>query len=144
MAKQKAYRHQVKAGLRNLIAISGTHYLSIPPEFIQAHGLKAGDKVPIAYDGVLMMTPIPKVKGVLIPEEEILLPYPDSKNIDTNDESRLSVAAYLENYDLIRSYVEEREPDWIMVGLSMETISKAGKKFFRVIKIYDTTPVEVK
>lgn len=143
MARRKAYgKHEIRAGLRNLVKISGSHYLSIPPEFIEAHSLKAGDALPIAYNGVLMVTPIPKIKDVLIPEEEILLPHP--KGLDTNDEGRLSVAAHTENYERIHDYVKQKQPTWKMVGLSMETINKAGQKFFKVTKIINTTPVEEK
>lgn len=145
MARRKAYdKHEIRAGLRNLVKISGSHYLSIPPEFIEAHGLKAGDTLPIAYNGVLMITPIPKVEDALIPKEEILLPYPNPKNIDTDDENRLAVAAYNENYERIHDYVKQEQPTWKMVGLSMETVNRAGQKFFRVIKIINTTPVEEK
>ena len=80
-------------------------------------------------------------KYVLIPKEEILLPYPDPTNIDTDDENRLAVAAYVENYELIHDYVKREQPTWKMVSPSMETINRAGQKFFRVTKIINTAPV---
>ena len=143
MAKQKADdKHTIRAGVRNLIQISGSHYLSLPREFIEAHNLKPGDALPIAYNGVLTITPIPKIElkeEALIPRKEILLPYPG--DADMSDEGRFSLAL-AKNYRDIHDYIKQEKPDWEEIEVNMETVIRDGKRYFLVTKIMSTIPRE--
>lgn len=42
---------------RRVIKIGGAWYLNLPPQFIEAHGLKSGDMVPITADHLLKVIP---------------------------------------------------------------------------------------
>ena len=127
---------EAKSEVRRLVRISGTYYLSIPPEFVRAHNLEAGEGLLVKVGNVLTVAPIPKGE-VLIPKEEILLPYP--LGLDTEDASRLSVAAFTRNYQRIYEYTKKERPDWELLEVTMETVKIKGKQFFKVTKIINKT-----
>ena len=123
---------EVKIEVRSLVRISGTYYLSIPPEFIRAHNLEAGEGLLVKIGNVLTIAPIPRGE-VIIPKEEILLPYPE--NIDASDEGRLSVAAFARNYQRINEYAKKERPDWELLEVKMKTVIRDGKRLFLVTEI---------
>jgi len=103
------------------------------------HALEAGDGLLVQIGLVLTISPIPK-GDILIPDEEILLPYPD--DIDTDDEGRLRVAAFAQNYQTIKEYAEKERPNWKFLELKMKTVIKDGKKYFRVTEISEASDTE--
>jgi hypothetical protein len=126
-----------EATRRRLVRISGTYYISIPPEFVRAHNLKAGDFLMVEHNSIVIATPIPKGE-VLFPKEEILLPYP--QELDTDEEGRLSIAAFAKNYQRIHEYTKQERPDWELFEVNMETVDIEGKRFFKVTQIIKKTP----
>ena len=54
----------VIAEVRRVIKIGKSHYISIPPEFVKAHNIKGGDKLPIAADHIMKIIPMPEEKEV--------------------------------------------------------------------------------
>ena len=90
---------------------------------------------------VTLTTTLEPGEDTLVPDN-MILPYPSPENVDSNNEDSLAVGAFLENLELIQEYVKPRKPDWEMVGVTMESIKKAGQRFFRVTKITDKTPVQ--
>jgi hypothetical protein len=138
MTETKDYPAAEATGkVRRLVRISGTYYISIPPEFVRAHNLKAGDFLMVEHNSVVTVAPIPKGK-VLFPKEEILLPYP--QGLDTDEESRLSIAAFAKNYQRIHEYTKQERPDWDLLEVNMETVKKEGRRFFKVTQIINKTP----
>jgi hypothetical protein len=129
---------------RKLIKIGSSRAVTIPPDWLKYYEDKRGEPVEdilMELDNIITISVEegPKAEPeALFPKEEILLPYP--KLPDTDDEGRLSVAAFAENYECIQEYVKREKPTWQTVGLSMETVMRTGKRFFRVTKIINTTP----
>lgn len=50
----------VIAEVRQVIKIGRSHYISIPPEFLEAHNIKQGDKLPIAANHIMKIIPMPE------------------------------------------------------------------------------------
>ena len=50
---------------RQLLKIGRSHYISIPKEFLEAHGLKAGDWLPTAANHVFQIAPISEGKIIV-------------------------------------------------------------------------------
>ncbi len=128
---------ETRSKARRLVRISGTYYISIPPAFVKAHNLKAGDLLMVEHNGVVTIAPIPKGK-VLFPKEEILIPYP--QGLDTDEEGRLSVATFAESYQRIHEYTKQERPDWELLEVNMETVEIEGRRFFKVTQIINKTP----
>ena len=42
---------------RNVFTIGQSVAITLPKEFVDAHGIKAGDKVSVAYDSFLLLQP---------------------------------------------------------------------------------------
>lgn len=42
---------------RRVLRIGSAYYLNLPPEFVRAHGIRAGQKVPITADHLLKVIP---------------------------------------------------------------------------------------
>ena len=42
---------------RRVLRIGGAWYLNIPPEFVEAHRIKHGEKVPVTADHILKAIP---------------------------------------------------------------------------------------
>ena len=123
---------EAKNEVRKLLKISGTYYLSIPPNFVKAHNLDPGDGLLVQIGDVLTVSPVPK-GDVLIPNEEILLPYPE--DIDTDDASRLKVAAFAQNYQRINEYAKKERPNWEQLEVTMKTVARNNNLFFLVTGI---------
>ena len=51
---------EVIAEARQVIKIGRSHYISIPPEFLEAHNIKQGDMLPIAADHIMKIIPMPE------------------------------------------------------------------------------------
>lgn len=128
---------EAKHEVRRLVRISGSYYLSIPPEFIRAHNLEVGEGLLVKVGNVLTIAPIPKGE-VLIPKEEILLPYPE--DMDTSDEGRLRVAVFAKNYQRINEYANKERPDWELLEVKMKTVMRDSKRLFLVTEITNSTP----
>lgn len=134
---------------RKLITVGSSRAVTIPPDWLKYYEDEFGEPIEdilMELNNVITIAVVhPKTKQVvefMIPTEDIFLPYP--KGLDTDDEGRLSVAAYAENYERIHDYVSSRKPDWIAVGVNMETVKKAGQKFFKITRIFNATPIEEK
>ena len=52
---------------RQLLKIGRSHYISVPKEFMEAHGLKAGDYLPVAANHILKI--IPMSEGEVVVED---------------------------------------------------------------------------
>ena len=50
---------------RQLLKIGRSHYISIPKEFLEAHGLKAGDWLPVAANHILKIIPMSEGRVVV-------------------------------------------------------------------------------
>ena len=131
--------NKTKSVVKRLVGISGSHYISVPPEFIRMHDLEAGDGLLVQIGSVLTISPVPK-GDILIPDEEVLLPYPD--DIDTDDEGRLRVAAFAQNYQTIKEYAEKERPGWELLELKMKTVIRDGKKYFLVTEISEASKAQ--
>jgi len=131
--------NKAKKKIRKLVKISGSYYVAIPPEFVKAHKLDVGDGLLLQIGDVLTISPVPK-GDVLIPDIEMLLPYPE--DIDTDDEGRLRVAAFAQNYQPIKKYAEKERPDWELLELKMKTVIRNGKKYFRVTEISEASETQ--
>ena len=44
--------------LRKVIKNGGSFYISIPPEFIQLHGIKKGDRLPVLTAHIMKVVPM--------------------------------------------------------------------------------------
>lgn len=61
MGRRKKFKPgDVIAEVRRVIKIGRSHYISIPPEFLKAHNIKQGDKIPIAADHIMKIIPMPE------------------------------------------------------------------------------------
>ena len=61
MGKRKKYKPgDVVAETRRVIKIGKSHYISLPPEFVEAHNIKGGDKLPIAANHIMKIIPMPE------------------------------------------------------------------------------------
>ena len=49
------------AVIRRIIKSGRSFYISIPPEFIEKHGLQKGDAVPVVCDTVLKVIPCKEI-----------------------------------------------------------------------------------
>ena len=59
MGKRKKFKPgDVIAEVRRVIKIGRSHYISIPPEFLEAHNIKQGDKIPIAANHIMKIIPM--------------------------------------------------------------------------------------
>ena len=134
----KSQSNKTTSVVKRLVKIKGSHYIAVPPEFIRMHDLEARDGLLVQIGQVLTISPVPK--GVLIPDVEILLPYPE--DIDTEDEGRLRVAAFAQNYQTIKDYAKRERPNWELLELKMKTVIKDGKKYFRVTEISEASETQ--
>lgn len=50
---------------RQLLKIGRSHYISVPKEFLEAHGLKAGDYLPVAANHILKIVPMSEGRVVV-------------------------------------------------------------------------------
>ncbi len=50
---------------RQILAVGGSHYISLPPEFVRKNDLKPGDRVGVAYNDILaiLVPRLPKGDG---------------------------------------------------------------------------------
>ena len=81
--------------------------------------------------------PFADIPDVLVPKEEILLPYPEDADISDEGRSSLALARDLRR---IHDYVKQERPDWEMIEASIVTVIKDGKRYFLVTKIMNATP----
>jgi hypothetical protein len=44
--------------LRSVLKNGSSFYISIPPEFIQLHGIKKGDRLPVLADHIMKVVPM--------------------------------------------------------------------------------------
>ena len=44
--------------LRSVLKSGSSYYISIPPEFIQLHGIKKGDRLPVLADHIMKVVPM--------------------------------------------------------------------------------------
>ena len=62
MLTGKRRRRVVRGGIvaepRQVIKIGRSYYISLPPEFVKAHNIKAGDWLPTAADHILKVIPM--------------------------------------------------------------------------------------
>jgi len=57
MARRKRKNGEFITENRRVLKIGGAWYLNLPPEFVEQHRLKTGDKVPITCDHLLKVIP---------------------------------------------------------------------------------------
>ena len=136
----KSQSNKTTSVVKRLVKIKGSHYIAVPPEFIRMHDLKARDGLLVQIGPVLTISPVPK--GLLIPDIEMLLPYPE--DIGTADKGRLKVAAFAQNYQSIKKYAEKERPDWELLELKMKTVIRDGKKYFLVTEISEASETQVR
>lgn len=71
MSTSKKARRVIKENVileqRQLIKIGRSHYISVPKEFLEAHGLKAGDYLPVAANHILKI--VPMSEGEIVVED---------------------------------------------------------------------------
>ena len=64
MSERKRHRQVIRENIvaepRQVIRIGKSHYISLPPEFMQAHKIKAGDWLPTAANHILKIIPMPE------------------------------------------------------------------------------------
>jgi len=51
----------VIAGVRKLIKYGESLAITLPPEWVEKHGLKPGDEVPIVADSILKIVPVKEI-----------------------------------------------------------------------------------
>jgi hypothetical protein len=56
--RKRVTRGNIVAEPRQVIKIGQSHYISLPPEFLKAHGIKAGDWLPTAANHILKIIPM--------------------------------------------------------------------------------------
>jgi hypothetical protein len=135
---------------RRLIKIGTSKAVTIPPDWLKYYEDLRGEPVEdilmeIDDNITISVEELPKIipgEEAVVPEEEIILPYPEG--LDTDDEGRLAVAAHVANYERIHDYLKREKLAWEQVGLSMTTVKRAGQPFFKVLKIFNTTPMPKK
>lgn len=49
-------------GIRKLIKYGSVIAVTLPPEWIDKHGLKPGDEIPIVADSVLKLVPVKEIE----------------------------------------------------------------------------------
>lgn len=59
---KQVIRGNIVAGPQQVIRIGKSHYISLPPEFMQAHKIKAGDWLPTAANHIFKIIPMPEGK----------------------------------------------------------------------------------
>jgi bifunctional DNA-binding transcriptional regulator/antitoxin component of YhaV-PrlF toxin-antitoxin module len=47
--------------LRRAVSQNGTIYIALPREFVELHGIKAGDKLPVIADHILKVVPMKEI-----------------------------------------------------------------------------------
>lgn len=45
---------------RRVLRIGRSHYISLPPEFVEAHHIREGDKLVIAANHIMKIIPMPE------------------------------------------------------------------------------------
>ena len=58
--RRQVTRGDIVAEPRQVIKIGRSHYISLPKEFMEAHGIKAGDWLPTAANHILKVIPMPE------------------------------------------------------------------------------------
>lgn len=51
-------------GKRRVVRIGGSLYISLPPEFTNAHDIKKGDELPVLANHILKIVPMPEKDSV--------------------------------------------------------------------------------
>ena len=63
MRRGKGYKNNgLITGTRRIVKCGQSHYVSIPPEFMQRHRLQKGDSVSIIADSILKLVPMPEIE----------------------------------------------------------------------------------
>ena len=57
----KGKESEVIAGVRKLIKYGESLAITLPPEWVEKHGLKPGDEVPIVADSILKIVPVKEI-----------------------------------------------------------------------------------
>jgi len=60
--RKQVTRGDIVAEPRQVIKIGHSYYISLPPEFMKAHGIKQGDWLPTAANHILKVIPMPEGK----------------------------------------------------------------------------------
>lgn len=135
MSAQKSHNTTIRAEVRKVVKVGDSSYLSLPPEFVKEHGLKPGDSLPVAYNGVLMVTPIPE-KGeplekleleytqIIKPEDRILIPV-----------SGDPVRSFLDGFDPFYEQIISKYPDYMICDVNMRTIRIRKRKYYQPSRI---------
>jgi hypothetical protein len=58
MESQKKEKKDPIVKLRSVLKSGSSFYISIPPEFIQLHGIKKGDRLPVLADHIMKVVPM--------------------------------------------------------------------------------------
>ena len=110
-----ARKHQnttIRSEVRKIVKVGDSSYLSLPPGFVKEHGLKPGDSVPVAYNGVLIVTPISEAKEE--PAEKVELEY--TEIVEPGERILIPVSgdpvrAFLDGYDPFYEQITLEIPD---------------------------------
>lgn len=62
---RKIVKEDVILEQRRIVAIGRSHYISIPKEFLETHGLKDGDEVYTAANHIFQIAPMTKHKIIV-------------------------------------------------------------------------------
>ena len=61
MGKRKKFAPgDVIGETRRVLKIGNSHYISLPPEFVEAHRIREGDKLAIAANHIMKIIPMPE------------------------------------------------------------------------------------
>lgn len=58
---EKVIKGGVLAEQRQLVQVGNSIYLSMPPEWLEKHHLKAGDYIPVVANSILKVVPVNEI-----------------------------------------------------------------------------------
>lgn len=56
-SKDMVVGEEIASGVRKIIKIGGSHYISLPKEFLDKYNLKEGDEVAIVVNDIIRIIP---------------------------------------------------------------------------------------
>lgn len=125
----------IRAEIRKMRKVGESFYLSLPPEFVKEHNLKPGDALPVAYNGVLIVTPIPEAKE---PVETLELEY--TQIIERKDRVLIPVGdkpvdSFLDRFDPLYEQLKAKYPDYMIKHIDTITVRISKRNYFQPTRI---------
>jgi len=125
----------IRAEVRKIRRVGQSSYLSLPPEFVKEHNLKPGDSLPVAYNGILMVTPIPEANE---PVEELELEY--TQIVKRKDRVLIPIGdkpvdSFLDGFDPLYEQIKAKYPDYMIKHIDTITVRISRRKYYQPSRI---------